>query len=70
MPTFEITIYIGYQNINPPNLSLLISLAAIEGLDIGIVSGLQKGPPPSKLQSLVVEKDSIFFQYTYKMALY
>ena len=45
MPTFEITIYIGYRNTSPTNLSLLMRLAAIEGRDTGVRGGLRRGPP-------------------------
>jgi DDE superfamily endonuclease len=44
MPTFEITIYIEYRNTSLTNLSLLMSLAAMEGLDIGVGVGLRRGP--------------------------
>jgi hypothetical protein len=68
MPTFEITIYVGYKSTSYTNLSLLISLAAMEELDTGVEGGLQRGPPWSMLQSSAVEKDSTFFQHTCKMA--
>ena len=42
MLTFEITICITYRGTSLTNLSLLMSLAAIEGLDIGVGVGLQR----------------------------
>jgi hypothetical protein len=45
MPTFEITIYIGYRSTSLANLSLLMSLAGMEGLDIGVGGGLRRSPP-------------------------
>ncbi len=58
MPTCEITIYIGYRSTSPLNLSLLMNLATIEGRVTGVGDG--RGPPPSRLQSLVEEKDGTF----------
>ena len=40
MPTFEITIYMGCRSTSPTNLSLWMSLAAMEGLDIGVGASL------------------------------
>ena len=45
MPTFEITIYIGYRSTSLTNLSSLMSLAVMEGLDIDVGGGLQRGRP-------------------------
>lgn len=67
MPTFEITIYTVYRSTNPTNLSLLMNLAAMEGLDIG-VGDSPKGSSQSRLQSSVADKDGTFFQHTRKMA--
>ena len=60
MPTCEITIYIGYRSTSPLNLSLLMNLATIEGRVTGVGDGLRRGPPPSRLQSLVEEKNGTF----------
>jgi hypothetical protein len=70
MPTFETTIYITYRNISLTNLFMLMSLAAMEGLDIDVGGGLRRVPPQSRLQSLVAEKDGTSSQHTHKMALY
>ena len=52
MPIFEITIYIEYRSTSPTNLSLLISLAVMEGLGIGVGGGLQGSSSPGyKVQS-------------------
>ena len=68
MPTFEIIIYIGYHDTSLTNLSLLMSLAAMEGLDIDVGGGLRRVPPQSRLQSSVAERDGTFFQHMRKMA--
>ena len=69
MPTCEITIYIEYQSTGHTNFSLLISLGIIEELDRGVGNSPQRDPPLSMLQSLVTERDGIFFQHMHKIAL-
>jgi hypothetical protein len=49
--------YISYHGTSLINLSLLMSPAAMVGLDIGVGVGLQR------------EKDGTFFQHTRKVAL-
>ena len=61
MPTFEITIYIGYGRTGPTNLSLLMSLAAMEGLDIGVGGGLRRGPPLTRLERSAVIDNLLIF---------
>ena len=68
MPTFEITIYIRYPNISLTKLSLLMSLAATEGLDIDVGVGLQRDPPQYRSQRSVAETDGTFLQHMRKTA--
>jgi hypothetical protein len=68
MPTFEITIYIGYRSTSLTNFFLLMSLAAMEELDKGVGGGLRRGLLQCRLQSSVAEKDGISFQPMHKMA--
>jgi hypothetical protein len=68
--TSEITTYIKYRSTSSISLSLLISLAVIEGRDIGARGGLQKGCLLWKQLSLAIAKDGILFWYMYRMGLY
>jgi hypothetical protein len=56
MMAFEITIYIRCHDTSLTNLSLLMSLAAMEGLDIGIGVSLQKGSSPVQVTKFSCRK--------------